>query len=173
MSNRVNIFSALSQRPADNPILTRYTSVEAISNDPGHRVRWNAYNKAWPIYTYQSPWRQVRITDHGPGHTGKWVAFGHWNSVHWPSYLEAGRFFHEFHNSGVDAKRLASELSRHGVKPQLVLVKTNGSNLIFLEKIMDANGMDKIKHQLRFVLMCSIPLVKQILREVSKPQMTL
>ncbi|XP_071081216.1 probable glutamate receptor [Haliotis cracherodii] len=65
----------------------------------------------------------------------------------------------------VDAKRLASELSRHGVKPQLVLVKTDGSNLIFLEQIMDTIGMDKIKHRLRFVLMCSLPLVKQILRE--------
>ncbi|XP_046381328.2 glutamate receptor ionotropic, delta-2-like [Haliotis rufescens] len=64
-----------------------------------------------------------------------------------------------------DSHRLASELSRLGVKSKLVFVKTDRSNFKFLKHFMDIIGMDKIKHRLRFVLMCSLPLVKQILRE--------
>ncbi|XP_067682636.1 glutamate receptor ionotropic, kainate glr-3-like [Haliotis asinina] len=67
-----------------------------------------------------------------------------------------------------DSQRLSNELFGLGVESELVFVKKDGSNLVFLEQILNTIGMDRAKHRLRFVLMCSLPHVKQILREAEQ-----
>ncbi|XP_067682635.1 glutamate receptor ionotropic, delta-1-like [Haliotis asinina] len=67
-----------------------------------------------------------------------------------------------------NSHRVANELSRLGVDSELIFVKKDGSNLMFLEQILNTIGMDRIKHRLRFVLMCSLPHVKKILREAEQ-----
>ncbi|XP_067682205.1 glutamate receptor ionotropic, delta-2-like [Haliotis asinina] len=70
-------------------------------------------------------------------------------------------------DNSLDSHNLARGLSRLGVKSELVFVKKDG-NLKFLEPIMKSIGMEKMKRRLRFVLLCSLPLIGQILKEAEE-----
>ncbi|XP_048258914.1 glutamate receptor ionotropic, delta-2-like [Haliotis rufescens] len=151
--HKVAQISSMRNRKLDliiAPDPMRGKSVKFIRPESFYKESWNNRYRLSSSTEYPL---EPPLSDH-LDYTSKLIHNLEWNSTTILSDREIS----------VDSHSLARGLSRLGVKSELVFVKKDG-NLKFLAPIMEQIGMDNMKLRLRFVLMCSLPLIRQILKE--------